>query len=276
MNNTFNYKSDNYDRQAQRFVIPLYIRDELSNFNYSSTATLAKYNTHFYIIFAAHAISKNIKIDDFYFFAADGKFYGLAEMSIGHKVFEADDIVIVDCFNRVLDGKNYFNLNEASLLGFERNHFAWIGFPSSKCKAVKVHNSKTSESLRSEYIHADKEKLYYKSASYLIIESKIVSNNKLRITGIYNRKKANLKYKGAVSMAPHPEGMSGGAMYFFSEDRKLKETLDNTFRFTGIGIEYTRDNRIVGVSRTRIIELLEQFNSEFPLQFIFQPEEYEN
>lgn len=68
-------------------------------------------------------------------------------------------------------------------------------------------------------------------------------------------------------MAPHPKGMSGGAMYFFSKRQVLKSDLDLTFRFAGIGIEYRNNGSIVGVARGRIIELLDRFENENPIQF---------
>ena len=67
-------------------------------------------------------------------------------------------------------------------------------------------------------------------------------------------------------MATHPKGMSGGAMYFFAKKQKLKESLDETFRFAGIGIEYTKNNVIIGVPKDKIIELIEKFDKENPLK----------
>ncbi|WP_218186355.1 hypothetical protein [Terasakiispira papahanaumokuakeensis] len=76
----------------------------------------------------------------------------------------------------------------------------------------------------------------------------------------------NLKYQGNVSMGPHPQGMSGGAMYFFSKNQMLKSNIDDTFRFAGIGIEYKKDNSIIGVPRLKIIELIEMLDIERPIQ----------
>ncbi len=270
MNRKFRYQSDDFDRESQRFVIPLYVKNDLGNYLYSSTATLTKYNSHFYIIFAAHALSNDITVDNFYIFRANGNFRKLSDVSIGSRVFKSDDIVIVDCFNQMLDGNNYFNLNETHMLGFDKKHFAWTGFPFSKSKTKEVHNSKSSESLKSRYVHNDETGTYFKSSSYFSIISKIKSNNKINISGSYERKSTSLKYKGEVSMAPHPEGMSGGAMYFFSKGQKLKKSLDDTFRFAGIGIEYKKNGDIIGVSKDKIIELLEQFNTENPLQLNIQ------
>lgn len=66
-------------------------------------------------------------------------------------------------------------------------------------------------------------------------------------------------------MAPYPRGMSGGAMYYFTKNQKLKKSLDDSFRFAGIGLEYNIDNTIVGISRSEILEILEKYNAENPL-----------
>ncbi|OEE16300.1 hypothetical protein [Aliivibrio fischeri] len=260
MSKSFIYKSDDYDRQAQRFVVPLYLKDELGNYQYSSTATLAMYNDHYYLIFAAHAVPKDNGINLFHILQNDGSFYKIEDISVKHKVFVTEDIVIVDCFNQRFDGKNYFNLNETHLRGFEKNLFAWIGFPSSMCKSKKIHNSRSSESLKNEYVHSDDTGLYFKSARYFSIMSKIKANNQAVISGEYERKNAYLKYKGEVSTSVHPSGMSGGAMYFFSKSQQLKDNLDDTFRFAGIGIEYKKDKTIIGVPRCKVLNLIEELS----------------
>jgi hypothetical protein len=60
--------------------------------------------------------------------------------------------------------------------------------------------------------------------------------------------------------------MSGGAMYFFSKNQNLKASLDDTFRFAGIGIEYKKDSTIIGVPRQKIVELIERFDVENPIK----------
>jgi len=265
MSNKFLYKSDSYDRQTQRFVIPLYIKDNLGNYEYSSTGTLVKYNEHHYIIFAAHALSNILDISNIYMFYNNATFEKVQELSIGHQVFDKDDIVIIDFFNNAFDGKNYYNLNINNLYGFDKKHFAWTGFPVSKAR--KIHNKKPTDVLQKDFTHSDNSGKYFTNIKYYTIVSKIISNNKDVIKGKYNRSNVNLKYKGDVPMATHPKGMSGGAMYFFSKGQKLKESLDDTFRFAGIGIEYhEKTNTIIGVSCDRIIQILDKFDKENPLQ----------
>nr|WP_163502600.1 hypothetical protein [Halomonas socia] len=267
MNSNITYQSDNYDRQSQRFVIPLYIKDELGNYEYSSTGTLVRYKGHHFIIFAAHALGVGAAFESVYTFGADGDFHQIKSLAIGHQIFEKEDIVIVDCFNQALENKNYFNIDIKSMHGFDKKHFAWTGFPVSMSKSKKVHKSNSQETLKNKFVYIDESGSYFKNAKYFTIISKISSDNKIQISGTYDRKNAKLKYKDDVSMGPHPQGMSGGAMYFFSKNQILKASLDDTFRFAGIGIEYKKDNSIIGVPRLKIIELIEKFDSENPMQF---------
>lgn len=267
MNTSYTYQSDSYDRQAQRFVIPLYIKDELENYNFSSTGTLLKYKGSHFVIFAAHALNTGIDFERVFMFFTDGTFHQLKSLAIGHQIFKDDDIVIVDCFNKALEQKNYFNVEKKSLIGFDKHHFAWTGFPISQSTSKRIHKSKESEALKKEFVHTDESGNYFKNAKYFTIISKIHTNNGVEIIGRYNRKNASLKYKGDASTATHPKGMSGGAIYFFSKRQVLKDDLDLTFRFAGIGIEYKNDNSIVGVARDRIIKLLDKFDKENPIQF---------
>lgn len=267
MNNNFAYQSDEYDRQSQRFVIPLYIKDELGGYEHSSSATLARYKGHHFIIFAAHALDGGVAFENVYTFGTDGGFHQIKSFAIGHQVFEKEDIVIVDCFNQALENKNYFDLNIKSMNGFDKKLFAWTGFPLSKSKSKNIHKSNSLETLKTKFVHNDESGIYFKNAKYFTIISKVLTKNKIQISGTYKRENTNLKYQGDVSMGPHPKGMSGGAMYFFSKNQKLKASLDDTFRFAGIGIEYKKDSTIIGVPRQKIIELIEKFDSENPIKF---------
>lgn len=185
--NKFTYQSDDYDRQSQRFVIPLYIKDELDNYEYSSTGTLVRYKGHHFITFAAHALGGGIAFESVYTFGIDGDFHQIKSFAIGHQVFEKEDIVIVDCFNQVLGDKNYFTLDIKSMNGFDKNHFAWTGFPLSKSKSKKVHKSNSQESLKNKFVHIDEGGNYFKNAKYFTIISKVLKNNKIQISGTYTR-----------------------------------------------------------------------------------------
>ncbi|MFC7298077.1 hypothetical protein [Herminiimonas aquatilis] len=266
MSADFSYKSDDYDKQTQRFVIPLYVKDELNTYVFSSTGSLVTYKGHHYILFAAHALEDDIEFEKLNTFGTDGNFLPLARIAIGYQIFKEQDIGVVDCFNQRLENKNYFDLEEKSLIGFEKKHFAWTGFPVSQCISKVVHNSISSDTLRDKYIHSDVGGTFFKNARYFTIISKINTNNNIEITGSYNRNNTSLKYKGLVSTGPHPQGMSGGALYYFSKKQNLKPNLEDSFRFAGIGLKYRKDNTIFGVPAFKIIELLERLNEENPLQ----------
>lgn len=271
----FKYQSDSYDRQSQRFVIPLYIRDELGDYHYSSTGTFILYNQSHYVVFAAHALRNNDDIKNIHMLGSDGKFVDLVSISIGYRIFVEDDLVLVDCFNKMVDGKNYFPLeNDFSFIGFDKNHFSWTGFPQSWCKTKLIHRTKKSDSIANQTVVSNEDGLFFKNAQYFSISSKVRTFNQKEITGTYKPKNIDLKYKGPVSNGPSPEGMSGGAMYFFSKGQVLKNDLKSTFLLAGIGLSFKKDGSIAGISRHRMIELFKQFNEESPIEwsFHFQPE----
>lgn len=270
MNNEFNYKSNDYDRQSQRFVIPLYIKDGLGNYKQSSTATLVRYNNvHHYAIFAAHALEGGIDIRNVFHFSSDGSCYQLIQHAIGYKVFEEDDIVLVDFFNQRFDLKNYFNLDiEEMPNGVSSNFFCWTGYPLSQSKKKDIHNTKSPESLIAEMVHNDESGSYITKIKYLTINSETVSFDNFCIKGFLARKGSVVsKNKGLLSKPPSLAGMSGGAMYFSNLEKKLSSTLDDTFFFAGIGVEHRVDGSIVGVSRYRILQLIKSFDESNPILF---------
>jgi hypothetical protein len=273
-NTAQSYQSDDYDRAAQRFVIPLYRKDDLGNFEFSSTGTLVKYNGHHYVLMAAHALSNGDSLDQFHSLSTTGELTKITEYSLGYKAFNTEDIIILDCFNQYFVGKNYFNLNITDLRGFDRRQFSWTGYPSSQSSTKKIHNSQSKTALQEKFVINTESGTYFANARYFTITSKVLGNHKTEISGNYNRKRVQLKYRGPMELGPHPQGMSGGAMYFFSKNQILTGNPDDTFRFAGIGLSYKKDGTIIGASRDKIIELLEKLNSENPLKMVavLQPE----
>lgn len=265
MEKIFHYQSDDYERQAQRFVLPLFIKDELGNYKQSSTGTFVKYNEiHHYVIFAAHALDNGCDVNDVYFMTPDGTFIQLVENAFGYKIFGEDDIVLVDFLNVSFSHKNYFNLNvinECSVPDF----FCWTGFPLSQSKAKEVHHTKKPESLKKSMVHKDESGHYFTKIKYLTVISPRISFDEKYLIGKYAERNVSFKYKGNVVNPPSLGGMSGGAMYFTNAEYELKDNLDDTFIFAAIGIELKRDNSIIGVSRDRIIELIDSYNESSPI-----------
>ncbi|MBC3382024.1 hypothetical protein H8I69_23190 [Serratia fonticola] len=265
----FTYKSDDFERALQRYITPLYVKDELGNYNYSSTATLIFFNNSHYLIFTAHALKDGGgELKSFYIMRRDGEFLAILENAIGYEVYDEDDVVIVEWFNARIEEKNYFDLNKKlTLNGFNKKYFGWIGFPKNK-KKIKdlIHNTKTKEKIASEHVIEYDNGHYFTKIKYLTLYSEINSNNDLHISGYYNPEEGvELKYAGKKSTGPSLPGMSGGAMFYCHKTLKLQQDLDKTFQFAGLGIEHKKDNSIVGVSRNRIIKLLMDYEKNHPL-----------
>lgn len=259
------YNATEFERQAQRFILPLYVKNELDGHEYSSTGTFVKYNERYYILMAAHALDGDIDLNDIYFFSTEGEFCQLIifKSEPGYEVYEKQDLIVMDISSQSpIKGKNYFSLNENELIGFDQEQFSWIGFPSCKCKNKKVHKTKSPETLKQKFVTYENGKCYSKSNPFFIITSKIIENDRLRILGTYDRKNVELKYQGPVTKGPSPQGMSGGAMYQFAINQELKSVLDESFRFIGIGIEYNKENNIIGIAKPIIIKLIEQLNAK--------------
>lgn len=60
-------------------------------------------------------------------------------------------------------------------------------------------------------------------------------------------------------------------MYLFSKDKILKEDIDSTFLFAGIGLSFLKDGTISGVSRYKVIELIKHFEEQSPLVIKMAP-----
>ncbi len=263
-NKKFYYQSDSFDRQSQRFIVPLYIEDEIGNLLFSSTGTFVKYNGLHYVIFAAHALEKaRCNFDSVFIFCTDGTRRKLGESALYHKIYKEDDIVIVGYGCAAFDLKNYFDLNLGIMIGFEERIFGWTGFPSSKVKAKVIHRTKKNETLANTFVYRDKEQNYYTNCRYFTIYSKIIDININFITGMYDPKKVKLKYDKNATQGVHPEGMSGGPMYFFKKDAQLGHSIEDTFRLAGIGIEYRKNKTIVGVAKPKIIDLINDFQEKY-------------
>ena len=53
----YEYKMGDYERIAQRFIIPMYLKDYDDSIQPSSSATMIKYFNSYFLIFAAHAVA---------------------------------------------------------------------------------------------------------------------------------------------------------------------------------------------------------------------------
>lgn len=274
MTKEFKYNSNDFERQAQRFVIPLYLRDELDNYHYSSTGTYIKYNSGFYLICAAHAVSDKENLKDLNWLSPSGEMVGVLSQSLYFKVFREDDIIVIDYFNQSSEGKNYFNLNYQVSLNEFKNYcldsFYWIGFPNSWNKLKTVSNTKSSNTLKEANFHVDDSGTYMKSIKYLMFPAMYIKpNSSNEVKGVIQTKNLQFKYRSNKSDAPSLRGMSGGAFFTTvlttTEGHKF-ESIEKSFLFLGIGVERSKDNIVKGVSKKRLIEILDKYIFEHPLE----------
>lgn len=101
----FQYNPNEYLRQAQRHIIPLYKKDELGHYNFSSTGTFVMYNGRYFLIGALHALDKKDEnIENLYSFDSDsdsGNFHQIIHEAIScKKIDEKYDLFIIDFFNK--------------------------------------------------------------------------------------------------------------------------------------------------------------------------------
>ncbi|WP_394125135.1 hypothetical protein [Psychrobacter nivimaris] len=275
MNKEFKYDSDEFEKQAQRFIIPLYLKDELGNYEYSSTGTYIEYNSLFYLVCAAHAISDKESLEDLHWLSASGEMIGVLSESFYYKVFREDDIIIVDYFNKKNNNRNYFNLNyqlnPAEISSYFFDGFYWIGFPNSWNKLKKISKTKSSEMLKQSNFYENEVSTYMKSTKYFMMSAMSVKTDSYDyLKGLIFTKNLELKYKGRISDAPSLKGMSGGAFFttFIANSVHHKfDGVEKSFIFLGIGLERNKDNIVKGVSKKRLIEIFNEYLSEHPLEF---------
>lgn len=275
MNKEFKYNSNEFEKQAQRFVIPLYLKDELGNYKYSSTGTYVEYNGVFYLICAAHAISDKESLEKLHWLSPVGEMVGVLSQSFYHKVFKEDDIIIVDYFNKRYKDRNYFNLNHqlnpAEISNYFLDRFYWIGFPNSWNKLKDISRTKSCVTLKEANFHTDEIGTYMKRTKYFMMPAMGVKpNNSNEVKGLIPTKNLELKYKGRISDAPSLKGMSGGAFFttvLTTTAHHEFESVDKSFVFLGIGVERSKDDIVKGVSKKRLVEILDEYLFEHPLEF---------
>ena len=267
------YRSDNFERMTQRFVNPIFVKDEMGNIRFSSTMTFVKYSREYFCIFAAHAIpNKDNNIDSMGYLSADGEFVYFNEIIKSKKIFNNHDIVICNTF-RPLHLKNYFDLDQKqSFIGIHKNLFSWVGFPAKKAKKQYHKTQSSKEHIIKDVSFLDDGVAKWNNAEYLIITSKIESHNNIEISGYFENKKIDYKYSGFKEKGYSLKGMSGGAFFFEPKDRVIDSDLNKKFQFAGIGLEYQGEKLIKGASRVLIINLLKEYiennSSEIHLELL--------
>jgi hypothetical protein len=255
------YQANAYMRVAQRFIQPLFIKDGLGGYNFSSTVTLIKYRNEYFFVFAAHALSIGQEsIDNIGFLLTDGSFLPMSEVSKRHKIFHEHDIGICNAIAQA-DGKNYFDLDvQNSTTEFKTEGFGWIGFPKKKAKE-QYHNTKASpEHIKKELSELDDGVLKWNNARFLCMGIDFKEINETEIIGHFEDKNVNYEIEGFKQQAYSLRGMSGGALFFGPEKINSDQpALSDLYKFSGIGLEHNVKGKTVkGASRELIMRLIDQ------------------
>lgn len=88
------YRANAYERQAQRFVNPLFVADGMGGYYFSSTVIFVRHRKLYYCIFAAHALpSKRDSIENMGMFSTDGCFTPLSDISTKYTINRDVDVV---------------------------------------------------------------------------------------------------------------------------------------------------------------------------------------
>jgi hypothetical protein len=190
------YKSNNFERMAQRFVYPIFI-GRLNNLQFSSTMTFMEYKGMYFCVFAAHALpNKDCRIESLGFLNTDGTFATFSESIKGYKVFKDYDIVVCNTL-KPFELKNYFNIDDiSSLLGFEKKIINWIGFSKKKAKNTYHKTQSTEEHIKKDLSVLDDGVLKWENAEYLIVQAKKETDNDINISGKFDNKKVTYKHEG--------------------------------------------------------------------------------
>lgn len=255
---TDKYEAREYYRQAQRFIYPLYKKNGLGGFSFSSTVTFVTYKKRFFCIFAAHALDDNeCTMEEIGMLATDGVFVPLSESCKSHKIYKNYDIVI--CTSETpFEPRYYFDLEPYdSKTNFNKRVFGWIGFPQKKAQKT-IHQSKASpEKIARHLSVSDDGRPIWGHAKFLIIWVKIDTKSDQQITGRFENKNVDYEYEGFKSQGHSPRGMSGGALFHPSEKLCAEPRHKDMFLFAGIGLEYD-GSLIKGAPTELIVSLIEE------------------
>ena len=253
---------EHFKIHAQRHVYPLFIKDELGGYDFSSTLTFVKRKNEFFCIFAAHAIPKNENtLNNIGCLKVDGEFISLEDIAKFYKIYRSYDLVIC-CTKAPVDQKNYFDLDvEKSTTEFNEDAVAWVGFPKKKAKR-KYHQTKAStEHVKQDVSTFEDGRLKWTNANYLLLGMLVINKSDVDIVAHFDDMNVTYEKEGFKEQAYSLKGMSGGAL--FHGPLKInteKPMLSDFFKFAGIGLEHHASDKIVkGASAGLIADLIDQY-----------------
>lgn len=265
------YFSDSLEKHAQRFIRPIYIKDELGHYKYSSTMTLLEYNGLYFGSIAYHALIKDNSLFNIYLLFNDGKFVELDKLFY-KSIFSKEDDVVIGYFGDTKEPTlNFFQLNDIENTD-PKFCFWWFGYPLKKAHKSYRKNISNNEIVEKFIETSDTGVKRLNNKYYGICINSKENDDPKKVLGTFINKDLVLKRQGNVTTGISLKGMSGGALFSIKHYKlaeklsfeELSKDLNKFFLFNGIGLEHSaRDNIIKGCSSMRIYELIDENLSLF-------------
>lgn len=253
------FQANWYEINAQRYINPLYLKDEVGGYSFSSTMTFVKFKNKYFFVFAAHALSKSTNnIDHIGFLKTDGEFMPLSEVTISYEICRDKDLVV--CKTIGMFEKNYFDLDASKSNTEFSKDFGWIGFPKKKAVQI-IHKSKaSSEKIKGFLTDGIDGRQKWNNARFLLIGVEQTLESTSEIFGHFDNSNVKYAHEGFKENGYSLKGMSGGAL--FRGPMKINSepcSLSDLYDFAGIGLEYDINRKLVkGASKNSVKELLEK------------------
>ncbi|HGF4956885.1 TPA: hypothetical protein ACF33T_004688, partial [Vibrio parahaemolyticus] len=252
--------SNDFKIMAQRHIWPIFIRDELGSFEFSSTTTFIKRQGRFFCVFAGHAVPRGVStLENVGVLMTDGKFVPFDDISVDYTIDRDNDLVICETTGP-FEEKNYFDLDtESTTTIFREDGMGWIGFPKKKAKA-KYHRTQASvEHVKKDLSTFDDGRLKWENANYLLIGVQDIEKSEQEVSAHFEDKNVTYEKEGFKEQAYSLKGMSGGAFFHAPESWTSEpQYLSDIFKFAGIGLEHhTSDKRIKGANAEHVKHLID-------------------
>lgn len=260
MTTEFKELSERIRLHSQKYILPLYRKDELGNLKFEATLTLVTYKDRFFALTAAHAIDEN-KLQ-YGLFVNGEEISHLAKITILKEL----DLAILDFNFFQFKNRLYFDLNnDPDYSLYSQNAFSWNGFPAKKAKNFNKKNpdKMIQDSLNGNLITTAK------TLFSVIKFDEAFSPDSDKIVGFADLNNVEYVKEGKKDKGYLLKGMSGGVLCLH---KKEIFPIENFLLFIGIGLEhyYYSDNKVVGLSRKKIINELDKLIAiNEPMEFTF-------
>ncbi len=241
---------------SQKYVLPLYLKDELGNLMFSATLTLVEFKNRFFALTAAHAVPEDYDLNrGLYVVGLEGE-RNILGLTLVHR-FDEIDLVILDFHEKHFGGdRYYFNLDVDYVEElYKEGVFVWAGFPAKKAKDIYKKDAKSlvCNGMNGNLMTIAKSLF----AAIPFKEGYILNLEDEYFFGYSDLKNVHYMKEGLKNKGYSYRGMSGGSLCLVKNEIvfPIEEDL---FYFIGIGVEHKKDNTVMGIGRRIIIEKIQE------------------